>query len=152
MLADDREEFDRQVSILCAAFSVPMGDRGDALWRAFSRLSLAEFGRIVDAAVSPDCEIERMPTVSQLWKLRRLAKTSPVHTLPTGAQAALVEYVLANYSITHRQKSTPWNWISRNSGEMLGVIVPQDPDDPVKNPAIRVLFADADWRPMLSVA
>lgn len=149
MQAEEREEFTRQVSILCAAFGVPIGDRDEALWRAFSRLSLVEFSRIVDAAVAPDCEYERFPTTKQLWVLRKQGRARFASDLPKGAQVALVEYALRNLPISDRQKSVAWNWIARETGEILGVIVPQDPNDPVKHPAQRVMFADVEWRQYL---
>lgn len=151
MLSEDREEFSRQVAILCAAYNVPVGEREEFLWRAFSRLSIVEFSRIVDAAISPDCEFERFPTVKQIWGLRKQSRIRSASVLPAGAQVALVEYTLANRSLNEWQRTTRWSWIA-NGGEFLGLIVPQDPREPEQHAAIRVLFADVDWRPFLRVA
>lgn len=152
MQATDREEFNRHMSILCAAFDVPVGDRPESYWRAFNRLSLVGFVRMVEAACGPDADFKRIPTVPQLWGLRKAARTAAAPAMPDGMQAALVEYVMRNCRISDRQRAMPWNWIARDSGELLGVIVPQCPVDPVKHPAHRVLFTEVDWRKHLEAA
>lgn len=148
----ERDEFNRQVTILCAAWNVPLGDRADTLWRAFYKLELVEFARIVDFAMSAEAEIEKFPTVSQLWRCRKSMRGSPIAQAPRGQQAALVEYVLRQHRVSERQKALTWNWITTQAFEILGVIVPQDPVEPDKHPAIRTMFADVDWQQYLEDA
>lgn len=144
--------------MLCAAFNVPLGDRADAFWRAFYRLSLLEFTRMVDAAVAPESDFEKFPTVAQMWGVRKRFKATSTRNVPKGRQSALVEFVMRNFKLSDLQRAAPWNWITRQSPdprkedqermsfEFLGVIVPQDAKLPDKHPAVRVMFADVDWQ------
>lgn len=156
-----REEFTRQMSVLCAAFGVPMGDRLEAYERAFGRLGLDGVVRLFDAAIGPDTDFEKMPTVPQLRALQRRSKIQVREKEPPGRQAALVEFVLRHRRLSDRQRSSIWNWIARSwpdprptdaerkGYEFLGVIVPQDDSDPATYPSHRVLFADVEWQQYL---
>lgn len=144
---NERPEFDRQMSVLCAAFDVPPGNRPDAYWTAFERLSLVEFARMVAAALADESsEKGRIPTVSQLWKIRRGLRTRTEHRPDGQSQADLVAEAVRRFRLTSWQLARPWSWIARNpqssDAEILGVIIPQDPADPVKYPSRRVMFSE----------
>jgi len=160
VLGGDRGEFERQVSILCAGFGGPVGDRAEAYWKAFAKFELIEFTRLVEHALQ-EGEFERVPTPAQLRQLRKRARLQSARAAPGGRNAALVEYVLADRKLSEPQKLAVWNWIARatpeptkedplrRAFEFLGVIVPQDPQQPEIYPAQRVLFANVDWQPFL---
>jgi hypothetical protein len=77
MQATDREEFEAQLAILCAGKDVPVTQaRKDAYWRGMGRLTLAQFARCVDYALSEWSE-EGMPSTSQLWSIHRGFRTRP---------------------------------------------------------------------------
>lgn len=146
MQRDDRTEFDRQISILCAGFNVPLGDRAEAYWRAFERLSLVEFARMVDAALA-DGEGDRIPTVRQLWAIRRKLRTHPdAGAGPGQSQVDLVAAAIERFKPTEAQLAMPWSWVTRNpAGQdcaILGVIIPQDPKDPERYPGGRMMFSE----------
>jgi hypothetical protein len=70
----DREEFRVQLEKLCAAFNVPCTEaREEAYFRAFSRLSLIAFARLVDAALDENGP-QKLPTVHDLWELYKHTK------------------------------------------------------------------------------
>lgn len=156
----DRPEFERQVSLICAAYNVPMGDRGAAYWTAFNRLGIIEFARIVERVIGPDGP-DKMPTVKQLWDIRReLKHPKPAPRSPNSKDVltALVETALAKWPLTDAQRRLAWNWITRFypapgrdgkmdptfGAEILGVIIPQDPDDPEHYPAHRLMRSDVE--------
>ena len=155
MHGDERQEFDRQVSLLCAAFGVPVGDRAEAYWLAFKRLTLVEFSRMIEAAMGPDRDFKRIPTVPQLWAVRGDMRAPQRRHLQHDPRARLVGGVLA-LELSDWQVGTQWSWIVRwfpgvnvekkqveNHGvEYLGVIVPEDPSDPLRYPSHRVLLSD----------
>jgi len=155
------EEFTRQMTVLCAAYGVPLGDRVEAYERAFGRLGLDGVVRLFDAAIGPDADFDKMPTVPQLRKLQRMARIRTREPEPGGKQPALVEFVLRHRKVSDAQKAMPWNWIARTwpepskedgnrlGFEILGVIVPQDEREPENFPAVRVLFADVPWQQYL---
>jgi hypothetical protein len=146
----DREEFDKQVALLCDAFDVPPGNRPDAYWAAFEKISLVEFARMVAAALADETnERVRIPTVSQLWAIRRKLRSRPVAGAVGGqTQADLVAQVVSRFRFSDAQLAMPWNWIARNpAGDdctLIGVIVPQDAADPVRFPARRLTFAEIE--------
>lgn len=149
MFTADRPEFERHVALLCAAYNVPVGDRGEAYWTAFNRLSLVEWARMVACAIGPDGS-DKVPTTKQLWGIRKqLVKTAVVGRPGTNAVlSALVETAVAKWPLTEAQRRMPWNWIARDpEGQdcaILGVIIPQDPDDPDHYPAHRLMVADLE--------
>jgi hypothetical protein len=74
MQLQDREEFRAQLEKLCAAFNVPCTEaREEAYFRAFSRLSLIAFARLVDAALDENGP-QKLPTVHDLWELYKHTK------------------------------------------------------------------------------
>lgn len=147
MLQADRVEFDKQIGVLCAAFDVPPGNRPDAYWLAFNKLSLSEFIRIIAAALADETsEKGRIPTVSQLWKIRRGLRTRTEHRPDGQSQADLVAEAVRRFRLTSWQLARPWSWIARNpqssDAEILGVIIPQDEKDPRSFPSQRLMFSD----------
>lgn len=164
MDSSDRQEFERQMSVLCAGFGVPVGDRVEAYWRAFNRLALVEFSRVVDYAISPDSDLEKMPTVKQLWLSRKQMRRVSHKPEPNGKNVALCEYVMRHFRLSPGQRAGRWSFIARSKPEptkehpdrlvydMIGLIVAQDEKEPEKFPAIRVLFAEVNWQQYLEAA
>jgi len=148
VFAVDRPEFERQVAMLCAAYNVPAGERGEAYWNAFNRLGLIEFARMVAHIIGPEGP-DKLPTVPQLWKIRKeLGKANQAQGKP-GTQdllTAVVETALRKWQLSELQIRQTWNWIARDPGgpdcNMLGVIIPQDPMDPVRFPAHRLMVSE----------
>lgn len=71
VLSTDREEFEKLMKTLCAAFNTPPTPvRIDSYWRAFHRQTLAEFAHLVDVALDEEAELTAMPTVPELRALR----------------------------------------------------------------------------------
>lgn len=152
MQASDRPEFERQVAMLFAAYNVPPGDRSEAYWKAFNVLGLVEFARMIEFTIGPDGP-EKLPTVPQLWKLRKSMK-APARPRRPGTQqvlTALIETALHRWPLTEKQIRMPWNWIAHepegHGCALLGVIVPQDPDDPDHYPARRLMVEDLVQQP-----
>ena len=151
MLHNDRPEFDRQVSLICAAYNVPLGERAEAYWvGGFHKLRLDDWIRIVTFVIGPDGP-EKMPTSAQLWGIRKkLAKLSgPVGRPGTpDLLTALVENALTRWHLSEIQVRQPWNWIGRDVNgpdcAILGVIIPQDPTDAVKYPAHRLMVEELE--------
>jgi len=144
VLQADRQEFDRQVSLVCAAYNVPLGERADAFWLAFNKLQLADFIRIVTAVVGPDGP-EKMPTVRQLWGIRKTLNTERKAQVDNNAMMrALGQHVFAIARLSvFQQSGRGWSYIAKdNTQEIIGLIVPQDPDDPVKYPGLRVMATE----------
>jgi len=150
VLQADKPEFLRHLSLLCAAYNVPLGDREAAYWAAFNKLQLSDWIRMTTAMLGPDGP-EKLPTVAQLWRVRKaLGKASQVPGRP-GTQdvlTAMVETAVARWALTPAQLRMNWNWIAREPGgpecAILGVIIPQDPEDPVRYPAHRLMVADLE--------
>ena len=156
MQSTEREDFNRELATLCAAFGVPVADRAEAFWKGFSRLSLGEFSRIVARAVGEDGP-GKMPTVAQLWGIRRQMRAGggqQQRGSVADQRARLVEQVAAIRRLSDRQRATVWSWIvrwfpdpsthdpTRQGCVFLGVVVPQDPVDPDRWPAQRVMLDD----------
>ena len=76
MLSTDREEFEAQLSMLCAGFNVPVGDRSEAYWKGLSKMSLIEFARCVEFALGEEGP-GKIPTTKQVWDIRRKLKAPP---------------------------------------------------------------------------
>lgn len=75
MLSTDREEFEKLMKTLCAAFNTPPTPvRIDSYWRAFHKRTLAEFAHLVDNALDEDSEVADMPTVPHLRALRHVKR------------------------------------------------------------------------------
>ena len=70
----ERKEFDGYVAKLCAGYNAPLGDKPEAYWTAFSKLSLIEFARCVEFALG-ESGPEKLPTVRGIWDIRRQLKT-----------------------------------------------------------------------------
>lgn len=81
MQNSDRGSFDALVQKLAQGFGhAPGKERLDAYWSAFQALSLTQFARIVEHALSPeyaaklDTARPQMPSVPQLWMVNGLLK------------------------------------------------------------------------------
>jgi hypothetical protein len=75
MLSTDREEFVTLLRTLCAGFNVPATpEREDAYWRGLSKMSLLQFARVIDYALSEQGP-DKLPIPKSLWRLHRDAKT-----------------------------------------------------------------------------
>ena len=163
MLNNDREEFMRHLSRLCAAYNVPLGDRPEAYWSAFSKyIGVIEFGRVVDRALDQDGP-DKMPTVKMLWNIRRQMKVIPQtpHTQSNNIPLLLTEEAMRRWR-THLsvyQMVSQWKFITRFStgyplpkkeavenwsAEFLGVIIEQDEKEPGRYRARRLMAKDLE--------
>lgn len=151
MLQADRAEFDRQVSLLCAAYNVPIINRADALWLAFNKLRLDDWMRIISHAIGPDGP-EKFPTVRQLWGTRKALQHTP-HAARSGRDPylALTEAALGRFhgQLSEWQRHNPgchWSYIVRDptgpNCELLGLIIERDPHDPLTYPERRLLVSE----------
>ena len=87
----EREDFNRQMTTLCAAFNVPAKpETFESYWQAFKNLHLAAFTRMVEHAIGPEGETTKIPTVGQMWEIyrgfrkRADAAAPPPKPAPTG--------------------------------------------------------------------
>lgn len=116
MNSGDRHEFDTQMSILCAGFNVPLGDRPEAYWKGIIRMSLMEFTRCVEYALGEDGP-EKIPTCSQLWGIRKQLRAQ--------ARVVIAEQRVPEVEYTHAQRNAnllliDWlNWHCRNRGPAI---------------------------------
>jgi hypothetical protein len=76
MLSTDRTEFDAQVSTLCAGFNIPATqERKDAYWTGLAKMTLIEFTRCVEFALSEEGP-DKPPIPKAIWKLHRDIKSN----------------------------------------------------------------------------
>jgi hypothetical protein len=66
----DREQFEVQLSLLCAGYGVWVGDRPEAYWKGLAKMSLIQFARCVEFALSEEGP-EKVPNVHELWKIHK---------------------------------------------------------------------------------
>ncbi len=69
MQSSDRPQFDEQILLLCAGFNVPPSVRPEAYWLGLAKMSLPEFARCVEFALSEDGP-DKIPSVREIWGLR----------------------------------------------------------------------------------
>lgn len=145
MLDSERIEFDRHLSVLAAGFNVPLGDRGDAYWRACRRWQLSEFIRAVDAALQDG---DKMPTVAALRGLREKGRSAGVNSMRVERSRAevLAEAAVHRFRLSDWQLAFGWSFIFRDADgpgcECLGIIIARDPSDPGRYPEHRMLWSD----------
>ena len=70
MNSSDRAQFDEQMALLCAGYNVPVSVRPDAYWKGMAKMSIIEFARCIERALSEDGP-EKIPTTRDLWNIRR---------------------------------------------------------------------------------
>jgi hypothetical protein len=71
MQSADREEFESQLGKLCAGYNLPVTThRRDAYWSGLGKMSLAQFARCVDYAISEEGP-EDLPTPKWVWRIHR---------------------------------------------------------------------------------
>ena len=71
MQTGDREEFEEQLTKLCAGYNLPVTvHRKEAYFTGLGKMSLAQFARCVDFAVSEEGP-EDFPTTRGVWKIHR---------------------------------------------------------------------------------
>lgn len=79
MLSTDRQEFETQCATLCAGFNVPpTKERIEAFWIGLKNMSLLQFVRVVEHALSEDGP-DKFPTPKGMWALHRAAKSHPAN-------------------------------------------------------------------------
>jgi hypothetical protein len=154
MLQADREEFDRQVALLCAAFNVPVADRADAYWLAFNKLRLDDWLRMVAHCVGQNGP-DKMPSVPALWKVRATLRSGqrPSIGVQSGLSPAerLTEAALSRFNLSDWQlysQHCRWSYVAGKAGGPVGVIIPQDLKHPSRYPAHRLMLADLDAHPI----
>lgn len=129
MVDIDLPEFLLALARLCAGFDTPVTEaRKDAYWQSLRKLTLREFERLVNAALSGD--FLKMPTTGALWKMQResfSAAPTPVSEGPS-IHAQLVEY--AKHKLSHRLKAGTlayaMTYLHRPDGECVGVVIDLD--------------------------
>jgi hypothetical protein len=71
MLSDDRKEFDSMMDQLCVGLGAVSYDvRKEAYWKGLAKMSLIQFGRVVEFCISEEGPA-KVPTVPEVWKLWR---------------------------------------------------------------------------------
>lgn len=71
MQTTDRDGFEQLVAKLCAGYEKPVTKhRTDAYWSGLAKMSLAQFERCVDRALSDDGPAE-LPGAKGIWKIHR---------------------------------------------------------------------------------
>jgi hypothetical protein len=89
MQAADRDEFEIQLAKLCAGFNVPMtSHRKDAYWSGLAKLSLPQFARCVDYALTDDGP-DDLPSTKGIWKIFRALRSG--HTFEQQRQVRPLE-------------------------------------------------------------
>lgn len=74
MLTGDREEFDKQLAILCAGWDRPVTEsRATAYWSGLGKMNLVDFSRVVEHCLGERAP-EKFPTVHACWELSRMLK------------------------------------------------------------------------------
>jgi hypothetical protein len=72
MQSDDREAFKAELTKLCAGFEVPYSKgREEAYWAGLGKMSLGQFKRCVQHALSEDYPEEAFPKVGQIWRIHK---------------------------------------------------------------------------------
>lgn len=78
MQANDREEFLRELSKLCAGFGVPLTKgREEAYWVGLTRMSIQQFRKCVEFALGPDYDGTDLPKTGQIWRIYKGTAISP---------------------------------------------------------------------------
>lgn len=71
MNLQDRAEFDVQMKKLCIGLNaLPSPDRLQAYWEGLSKMSLIQFGRVVESAIGED-GVDKLPPIPGIWKMWR---------------------------------------------------------------------------------
>lgn len=123
MVNTDREEFDKQLAVMFAAFpSAYFTDaRKEAYWRGLKSMSMPLFIRVVDRVIGQSGD-EEPPSVSRIWGISRdLLSHAPSGGNRVGTHAPKVEeprlseprrkanLVLLRYIAAYRGPSIPHN-------------------------------------------
>jgi len=95
MLSTDRTEFETQVGTLCGGFNVPATrERQDAFWTGLAKMTLVEFVRCVEFALSEEGP-DKFPTTKAVWKLHREIKShARAHTQQVVRQVEQQDHLL----------------------------------------------------------
>lgn len=135
MQASDREEFKTELGKLCAGFNVPLTKiREEGYWTGFTRMSIGQFRRAVEYALSEHYLDEDLPTVGKIWKIHRgdshPSSAAGGHTQNPAER--LCDHVMRTFGarLTPKQIRTPWTYIGSPGGEITGVVIPEDGEKP----------------------
>jgi hypothetical protein len=85
MNSSDRSEFDEQMALLCAGYNVPVSVRPDAYWKGMAKMSILEFARCVEYALSEDGP-DKIPNTKDLWNIRRQLRRTATAPPPRAAE------------------------------------------------------------------
>jgi hypothetical protein len=143
MLSTDRDEFTAQLSILCAGFDKPLGERIEAYWKGLAKMSIVEFARCVDYALGPDGP-DKLPAVPQIWALKR--KLRAVH-LPAQVEGPSIQEQLCEWlgrklggKPLPKWFTSPWTYLYRD-GQCTGVRIEREGDGPLQFSVLEMLSA-----------
>lgn len=88
MQTSELEEFEAEIGKLCAGFEVPVTKhRKDAYWSGLRKMSLAQFSRCVEFALSEEGP-EDFPGTKTIWKIHRQLRAPGAPGVHTSARAA----------------------------------------------------------------
>jgi len=115
----DREEFNAQMRKLCGGLDVfPSADKVEAYWTGLEKMSLPQFVRIVNFALSEEGP-EKMPNVPQVWAMYRDMRRSgpnavqdaPPGDKPVGTIAEqLCTYAVMRHRFSAAERSRTWEY------------------------------------------
>lgn len=86
MLSTDRQDFELLLRQLCAGYDKPLGDRLEAYWKGLAKMSIIEFARVVEFALSEHGP-SALPTTKQCWSIRQELRRAPA--TPQGPAPAI---------------------------------------------------------------
>jgi hypothetical protein len=121
MQSTDREQFATQIRTLLGAHGeFPSPDKVEAYWIGFGKLTLIQFGRLIEYALSEDGP-DTMPTVPQLWSCWREMRRQGVngHGTPDAPPAekpvatiaeTLCAYATLKLALSPVERARPWEY------------------------------------------
>lgn len=80
MISTDKPEFETQLTMLCQGYGFWLGDRLEAYWKGLQKMTLVQFARCVEYALSEEGP-EKIPNTHGVWKIHRELRQWP--TAPT---------------------------------------------------------------------
>lgn len=106
MDASERSEFERHLTVLCAAFDVPCTEeRKEAYWLSLSRMSLLTFARTVERILTEE-DWTRIPKPPQVWgSSKRLRAAAPEQPVDDGFRGDVWDMAANRHLLAHIVKT-----------------------------------------------
>ena len=148
MPSPDRDEFDKQLAILCAAFDVPCTEaRREAYWKSLERMPVAVFARTIEHMLREEDWV-RIPKPAQIWHAsRRLRASGPTRPPDDGFRGdawdmAANRHLLA-YLLEHRIPGRgPSSAAMRDKARLADKVLDASPEF-VQNVKVLVAYKNA---------